>query len=162
MRASIDTELRARPDQGIGLVLQAGRTVGSCLAANVLTPIIDHIEGDLPEISLTADSLKTVFRRNRGLAKGGQTVDLDRTGENAGTLFVPGKGTIGISGENRLIVIERLVTAHNNGPAPMATADLTKGFGEQSLANIFNQPLWNKLKADFVRSPKSGQWEIAI
>lgn len=162
VRAAIDTELRARPDRGIGLVLQAGRVVGSCLAANVLTPIIDHIEGDLVEISLNTESLKTVFRRNRALAKGGLTVDFNRTGDNAGTLFVPGKGTIDISGENRLLVIGRLVDAHNNGPASMATADLIKGIEGQSLANIFNQPLWNKLKAGFLRSPKSGQWEIAI
>ena len=162
VRASIDTELRARQDQGIGLVLQAGRAVGSCLAANVLIPILDHIDGSTPEITLAADSLKAVFRRNRALARGGQTVQLERTGDHAGTLFVPGKGSIDISGENRLLVIERLVNAHNKGPAPMATADLVKGIEGQSLANIFKQPLWDKLKAGFVRSPKKRLWEIAI
>ena len=162
VRAAIDTELRARQDQGIGLVLQAGRTVGSCLAANVLTPILDHLEGSLPEISLTADSLKGIFRRNRALARGGQTVELVRTGDNAGTLFVPGKGSIDISGANRMLVIQRLVDAHNNGPAPMATADLISGIEGQSLANIFGQLLWKKLKASFIRSPAHRLWEIAI
>jgi hypothetical protein len=46
---------------------------------------------------------------------------------------------------------------------PMATEDLVKGIAEdQSLSNIFKQPLWNKLKADFLQSPGKGQWEIAI
>ena len=90
------------------------------------------------------------------------TVDLTRSGDRYGTLFVPSKGTIGIEGQNRLLVIERLVNAHNTGPAPMVTGDLVKGIEGQSLANIFGQPLWNKLKADFVRSPKPGRWEIAV
>lgn len=45
---------------------------------------------------------------------------------------------------------------------PMATEDLVKGVAEdQSMSNIFKQALWNKLKADFLRSPKKGLWEIA-
>lgn len=162
VRASVDTELRARQDQGIGLVLQAGKAAGPCLAANVLTPILDHIDGSTPEIALAADSMRGVFRRSRALARGGQTVQLERAGENAGTLFVPGKGSIDISGENRLLVIERLVNAHNGGPAPMVTADLVKGIEDQSLSNIFKQPLWNKLKADFLRTTGKGKWEIAV
>ena len=162
VRTAVDTELRARHDQGIGLVLQAGRAAGLCLAANVLTPILDHIEGGRTEISLTTESLMTVFRRNRALAKGGQTVELARLGDNAGTLFVPGKGTIDILGANRMIVIGRLVDAHNNGPTAIATADLIKGIEGQSLANILGPPLWSKLKADFIRSSGRGLWEIAI
>jgi hypothetical protein len=162
VRASVDGELRARSGLGIGLVLQAGNAAGACLAANVLTSLADHIESDKPEITLIMDRLKSVFRRDQSLARGGLTVQLEHTGENAGTLFVPGKGSIDIAGENRLLVIERLVDAHNNGPAPIVTADLIKGIEDQSLANIFGQALWKKLKADFVRSPKRKWWEIAI
>ena len=130
VRASVDTELRARPDQGIGLVLQAGNVAGACLAANVLTPVLDHIDDSATDILLAASSLRSVFRSNRALAQGGQTVHLERTGNNAGRLFVPGKGSIDIIGENRLRVIERLVRAHNGGPAPMATGDIVKGIAE--------------------------------
>jgi hypothetical protein len=56
-----------------------------------------------------------------------------------------------------------MVDAHNAGPMPMATEDLVRGIADdQSLSNIFKQPLWNKLKDDFLRSPGKGQWEIAI
>ncbi len=79
------------------------------------------------------------------------------------TLFVPGKGSIDIKGENRIGIIQRLVDAHNAGPMPVATEDLVRGIAEdQSLSNIFKQPLWDKLKADFLRSPGKGKWEIAI
>ncbi len=162
VRAAADTELRSRHNLGIGLVLQAGNTAGRCLAANVLTPLSDQIDITQPEITLVADRIKAVFRRDQSLARGGQTVQLERTGENAGTLFVPGKGSIDIAGENRLLVVGRLVDAHNNGPAPIVTADLIKGIEDQSLANIFGLALWKKLKADFVRSPKRKWWEIAI
>lgn len=163
VRSAVDTELRARHNLGIGLILQAGDAPGPCLAANVLTPLADQIDNDQSEIALVADNLRSVFRRHRILARGGQTVELTRVGENMATLFVPGSGTIDIKGENRIEVIQRLVDAHNAGPMPMATQDLINGFAEdQSLSNIFKQPLWNKLKADFLRSPGKGAWEIAI
>lgn len=163
VRSAVDTELRARHNLGIGLVLQAGRAPGPCLAANVLTPLVDQIDRDQPEIALIADRLRSVFRRHRILARGGQAVELMRSGENFATLIVPGPGSIDIRGENRIRVIQRLVDAHNAGPMPMATADLISGIAEdQSLANIFKQPLWKKLTAEFLRSPGKGQWEIAI
>lgn len=163
VRSSVDTELRARHNLGIGLVLQAGNAPGPCLAANVLTPLADQIDNEQSEIALTADKLRSVFRRHRILARGGQTVEIFRSGEEIATLVVPGKGSIDIKGENRISIIQRLVDAHNAGPMPMATKDLVKGVAEdQSMSNIFNQPLWDKLKADFIRSPGKGLWEIAI
>ncbi|OZA17004.1 MAG: hypothetical protein B7Y02_02705 [Rhodobacterales bacterium 17-64-5] len=163
-RSAVDTELRARHNLGIGLVLQAGNALGPCLAANVLTPLSDQIDSDQSEIALVADKLRSVFRRHRILARGGQAVELASTGENMATLFVPGKGSIDIRGENRIAIIQRLVDAHNNGPMPMTTGDLVRGIAEdQSLSNIFKQPLWDKLKASFLRSlGAKGPWEIAI
>jgi len=162
VRSAADTELRARHNLGIGLVLQASDAPGPCLAANVLTPLADQIDGDQHEITLVADKLRSVFRRHRILARGGLAVELTRAGDNMATLFVPGKGSIDINGEHRIEIIQRLVDAHNAGPMPMATEDLVKGVAEdQSMSNIFKQALWNKLKADFLRSPKKGLWEIA-
>lgn len=162
VRSSVDTALRARHNLGIGLVLQAGNAPGPCLAANIMTPLADQIDVNQAEIALVANRLRSVYRRHRLLARGGQTVELTRTGDNFATLFVPGKGSIDIKGENRIAVIQRLVDAHNAGPIPMATEDLVKGIAEdQSLSNIFKQPLWDKLKADFLRSPRKGAWEIA-
>lgn len=164
VRSAVDTELRARHNLGIGLVLQAGNASGPCLAANVLTPLADQIDDDQSEIALVADKLRSVFRRHRILARGGLTVGLTRSGDDIATLSVPGKGTIDIKGENRIKIIQRLVDAHNNGPMPMATKDIVKGIAEdQSLSNIFKQPLWDKLKANFLRSlGAKGPWEIAI
>lgn len=164
VRSAVDTELRARHNLGIGLVLQAGNAPGPCLAANVLTPLADQIASDQTEIALVADKLRSVFRRHRILARGGQAVELASSGENMATLLVPGKGSIDIRGENRIAIIQRLVDAHNNGPMPMTTGDLVRGIAEdQSLSNIFKQPLWDKLKASFLRSlGAKGPWEIAI
>ena len=163
VRSAVDTALRARHNLGIGLVLQAGSAPGPCLAANVMTPLADQIDVNQSEIALVADRLRSVYRRHRILARGGQTVELIRAGENFATLFVPGRGSIDIKGENRIEVIQRLVDAHNAGPMPMKTEDLVRGIAEdQSLSNIFKQPLWDKLKAGFLRSPQKGAWEIAV
>ncbi|MAU52265.1 MAG: hypothetical protein CMN17_07785 [Roseovarius sp.] len=162
VRTAVDTALRSRSHLGIGLVLQAGDAPGPCIGANVLTPLAEHIDGNGTEINLIADKLRAVLRRDRVLAQGGQSVRLETTGENSGTLFVPGKGSIDIIGNHRLLVIQRLVDAHNNGPAPIKTEDLVKGIEGQSLSNIFGAPLWKKLKAGFVRSVGKGKWEIAL
>ncbi|MFC5385428.1 hypothetical protein ACFPLB_05530 [Aquamicrobium segne] len=163
VRSAVDTELRARHNLGIGLVLHAGNALGHSIAANVLTPLADQIDTNKAEITLVADKLRSVFRRHRLLASGGMTVGLHRSGDEFATLVVPGRGTIDIKGKNRIDIIQRLVDAHNNGPMPMMTGDLVKGIAEgQSLSNIFKKPLWDKLKAEFLRSHSSkGPWEIA-
>lgn len=165
IRSAVDTELRARHNLGIGLVLQAGDTPGPCLAANVLVPFAEQIDRDQRDLTLVPDKLRSAFRRHRMLARGGQTVKLTRSGESLATLFVPGKGSIDIVGANRADILQRLVDAHNNGPMPMKTGDLIRGIADgQSLPNIFKKPLWNKLKKQFLRNPqgKSGSWEIAV
>lgn len=159
VRAAIDTELRAREKQGIGLVLQAGDAAGSCVAANVLARLVDHILPEATEFAVDLTSLAAAFCRNRSLAHGGAAVEFHKSGTGAGVLSVPGRGTIDIAGTNRVTVIERLVHAY---PTPMKTEDMIAGFGGQSAASIFGQPLWDKLKAGFLRSPRRGQWEIAV
>jgi hypothetical protein len=160
--AGIDTELRSRSDLGIGLVLNAGCRLSKCIAANVLVSLADYLAADGADLVIDAEGLRAAYRRHRGLANGGQTVELQQSGENAGTLFVPGIGSIEIRGENRLLVIGRLVDAHNSGVGPMKTEDMVAGIGDQSLSNIFNKPLWEKLKATFLRTTGKGKWEIAI
>ena len=162
IRAAADTHLRTRSHLGVGLVLQSGAAPGRCIAANVLTPLATQIADDRLEIALIADGLRAAFRRDRVLARGGETVELIRSTDNLATLYVPGRGSIDISGPNRILVISRLVDAHNTGPMPMKTEDLVKGIEDQSLANIFKQPTWDKLKANFLRSPGKGKWQIAI
>lgn len=163
--AETDTALRSRSNLGIGLVVNAGHRAGFSIAANVLVSLSDHLaepsveETESPAIDL--ESLRAAFRRHRNLAQGGETVELELTGEHAGILRVPGKGTIGIEGENRLRVVGRLVAAHKKAGGSMKTADMIAGIEDQSLSNIFGAELWKKLKSGFLRSPKKGLWQIA-
>ena len=111
--------------------------------------------------AVSALTLRAAYRNNRALAQGGQSVELVWDGGEVGELFVPSKGSIQILGHNRLVVIDRLVTAHRNGPMPVKTGDLRDGFGDQQLPNIFGKALWSRLNGQFVRSPGHGLWEIA-
>lgn len=140
-------------------MLQAGDLQGTSLAANVLAKLIDHIVPDAAEFAVDLTSLTMAFRRNRSLAQGGAAVEFHKSGDSVGVLSVPGRGTIEIVGAQRVTVIDRLVQAH---PIPMKSEDLTAGFGDQSIGNILGQPLWNKLKDGFLRSPNRGLWELAV
>jgi hypothetical protein len=159
--AECDHLLRGRGDLGIGLVLSAVKAPFRCLAANVLCPIPDHLESADQAATISPETLRTAYRNNRYLARGGQAVELIWDGGKTGELFVPGKGSIQIDGENRLTVIDRLVKAHKSGTKAVKTADLTKNFGDQALQNIFGRSLWDRLTAKFIRSPRHGHWEIA-
>lgn len=159
--AASDHLLRGRGDQGIGLVLSAVKAPFHCLAANVLSPLRDHLEAADQTATICLATLHTAYRNNRYLARGGQAVELVWDGGKTGELFVPGKGSIQITGENRLTVIDQLVKAHKSGAKAVKTADLTRDFEGQALRNIFGKLLWDRLNGRFIRSVGHGYWEIA-
>jgi hypothetical protein len=159
--AECDHLLRGRGAQGIGLVLTAVKAPFRCLAANVLSPLPDHLEAADDAATISPDTVRTAYRTNRYLARGGQMVELIWDGGTTGELFVPGQGSIQIDGENRLTVIDRLVRAYNGGTKRMKTIDLTKDIERQALRNIFGEDLWARLNGHFIRSPRHGYWEIA-
>ena len=160
-REAIDAQLSARKERGVGLVLQAGKAPGASLAGNVLTPLADHLSGTLPDITLDLGSLRKAYLLHHVQAEGGQAVEFQPIDETAGTLFVPGKGSIYIRGEHRVRLIEMLVRAHNAGQPAVSSEKLRKGISDQSLSNIFGNDLWKRLQDGFVRQPKRPYWEIA-
>lgn len=158
--AECDNTLRGRGNQGVGLVLSAVREPFRCLGANVLCAIPDVMTDADTGSTIGLELLRAAYRNKRHLARGGQSVELLWDEGEAGELFVPGVGSIQISGYNRLVVIDRLVTAYRNGPRALRTSELMKDFGDQSLQNLFGKD-WEKLNGRFIRSPKHGFWEIA-
>ena len=161
-RAEVDSQLRALKGGGVSIVLQAGRAFGDSLAGNILTRLSEHLTGELPNIDLDVESIQAAYVRSHFLAVGGEVVQLVPIGDATATLYVPQKGSIDIPGEQRVKVIQKLVDAHNAGQPLVSSDDLREGIEDQSLSNIFGQPLYKKLKADFIRSPKRPLWEIAI
>lgn len=159
--ADSDHLLRGRGDQGIGLVLSAVKVPFRCVAANVLSPLPHHLEAADQSTAISPDTLRTAYRNNRYLAHGGQSVEFIWEGGKTGELFLPGKGSIQIVGENRLTVIDRLIRAYKSGTRVVKTADLTGDFEKQALRNIFGEALWERLNGRFIRSAGHGYWEIA-
>lgn len=163
--AEVDTALRLRSNLGTGLALNAGRRVGLSIGANVLLSLADLLaapakEGDEGSV-FDLQQLRSGFLRHRNLAQGGDTVELVRTGDHVASLSIPKSGTIDIHGENRILVIERLVIAYKTKGRPLKTEDMMQGMRDQSLANMFGSELWAKLKENFLHSPKKGHWMIA-
>ncbi|MEM7530263.1 MAG: hypothetical protein AAF416_21860 [Pseudomonadota bacterium] len=161
--AASDVALRARGDQGLGIVLSAGRVGYRCLGANVVRPLADHLAGEAGEPLLEPETVRRAFQSDRHLARGGQSVELAWDGGETGELFVPGKGSIQIPGHERLIVLDRLVKAYKRGAPVMKKGALTAGtqMSDASLKNVFGADLWGRLEGRFVRSAGHGFWEIA-
>lgn len=159
--AAIGETFASRSNIGIGLVLCADRGPFRCLGANVLCSLVDHLAEPGHGGPVSAEKLRTIFKNNRVLARGGRAVELVWDGGERGELFVPGKGSIQIPGYNRLLVLDRLVKAHNSGPFPRAPRELCEGLSKQQLPNVFGKTLWEQLNGRFIRSLGHGAWGIA-
>ena len=71
--AASDTLLRSRGDQGLGLVLDAGRVAYRCVGANVLSKLVPHLTEGADGPALDVESMRMAFRSNRHLARGSPT-----------------------------------------------------------------------------------------
>lgn len=160
-RERTEAQLWANKGVGIGLVLQAGTAPGTCISGNVLTRAVDHMSGTFPEFRFNIDSLRDAYRHNVMLARGGEKVAFIPVNSTEGNLYVPGKTSIFISGQNRFQVINKLVEAHKSGRKTVTSQELRKDISDQSLSNIFGSDLWKRLQDGFVRQPKRPLWEIA-
>ncbi len=160
--ADTGRHLRERSDRGIGLVLNASAGPYKCLAANVLTPLADHLRHDGDGLRLVTDTIRAAYRNNRHLARGGQSVEFVWDGGETGELFIPGTGTIQIPGHNRLVVMDRLVNAYKSGSPAQKTGALNHDLGGVALSNIFGNRLWERINGVFVRSAGYGYWELAV
>ena len=160
--AETDLMMRARGDQGLGLVLHAGSISFRCIAANVLTPIAGHLDKITNQSGLTTASLRQAFRSNRHLARGGQSIELLWDGGETGELSIPGKATVQILGSKRLTVVDRLVKAYKRGMPAVKTSALNHDLNGIAIRNVFGAKLWARLEGVYIRSAGHGLWEIAF
>ena len=142
----VDGLLRARSDQGVGLVLSTGvEDQPSCIGANIVLSIADYLlDGDEPGL-LSIERLTDAYLRGRQMARGGTAVDLVKNGPHSAALHIPGKPPCCLIGGNKITIVERLVLAHRRGSPAVTSAELLTGMSVRSPSQAFGSSDWAQI-----------------
>ncbi len=156
---NLDALLRARSEQGVGIVLAASADGPLCLGCNVVAPICEHLSLNDDSELLSMESLSAAFVRNRQMARGGMAVELAKNGSHTATLYIPGKPPYTVTGANQINILERLVVAHQNGSPAVLTSDLIVGTSVRSPSQAFRD--WKEIVNVYIgQAGKRGSWQL--
>lgn len=158
---NLDMALRARCGTGVGVVLSASSAGAFCLGPNVIVPILSNLTLADPECIISRDGIELAHRSNKSLALGGSTPRVIRTGEQAGTLHVPGKPSLSLAGNEQIKIFERLVDSYNRGSPDTQVKTLMKDLGSDSPQQAFRPRMWVSIVNVYLGvGVKRGYWRL--
>lgn len=135
----VDLRLRGFGMPGVGLILSAGETPALCIGRNVVISLRDVLEAKPAAPALSEDAVRDLYRQRRGLALGGQNVELLDNPFGGKTLHLPDRLELVLNGDKQLLVVERLVQAFRAGTPVVQTCDLMAGTGSDSPSHAFGK-----------------------
>lgn len=158
---NLDMALRARHGAGVGVVLSASSAGALCLGPNVIVPILSNLSLADAECIISRDGIELAHRSNKSLALGGSTPRVIRTGEQAGTLHVPGKPSLSLAGNEQIKIFERLVDSYNRGSPDTQVKTLMKDLGSDSPQQAFRPRMWASIVNVYLGvGEKRGYWRL--
>lgn len=157
----LDVALRARHGAGAGIVLSASSARTRCLGPNVVVPLLSNLAPADAECVISRDGIELAHRSNRSLALGGATPRVTRSDAQLATLHVPGKDPVPLTGNDQIIIFERLVNAHNSGGQDMHVKDVMEGFTARSPQQAFRSQTWGSIYGSYIgKGAKRGYWRL--
>ena len=158
---NLDMALRARHGAGVGVVLSASSAGVLWLGPNVIVPILPNLSLADAECIISRDGIELAHRSNKSLALGGSTPQVIRTGEQAGTLHVPGKPSLSLAGNEQIKIFERLVDSYNRGSPDTQVKTLMKDLGSDSPQQAFRPRMWASIVNVYLGvGAKRGYWRL--
>lgn len=139
---NLDLALRARHGAGVGVVLSTSPKGIQCLGPNVVVPLLSNLAPPEADCVISPDAITTAHRGNKLLALGGSMPRVIRSDKQSGTLHVPGKPALFLSGNKQLTIFERLVDSYNRGSPDTQVKSLMKDLGSDSPQQAFRPKMW--------------------
>lgn len=159
----LDLALRARNTAGVGIILAASEEMPSHLGSNVVVPLLSHLASADEEILFARDGIELAYRNNLSLARGGVSPRVVRTGAQSGTLFIPGKEPLHLTGNDQLTIFERLVVAAGKGSPDIQVKALMEGFESRSPQQTFRKNTWDSIRDVYIgKGAKNGYWRLML
>jgi len=146
----LDHRLRAENSGRRGIVLDAGRSGLSFLAAHVVIPFGDYLAPADSGHALDIDALSAAFERGRQLAGAAAAVELIRHGSQTATLRIPGKDALSLMGPKQINIFDRLVKAYRRNAEGVPTAELMEGSSSRSPQNAFTPEKWKAIEGRYI------------
>jgi len=86
-----------------------------------------------------------------------------RTGAQSGTLFIPGKEPLHLTGNDQLTIFERLVVAAGKGSPDIQVKALMEGFESRSPQQTFRKNTWDSIRDVYIgKGAKNGYWRLML
>lgn len=159
----LDLILRARNTAGVGIVLAASEEMPSHLGPNVVVPLLSNLSSIDDEFVLARDGLELAFSNNLALARGGANPIVVRSGNQSGTLYVPGKDPLHLAGNEQLTIFERLVDENKKGSLDVQVKVLMDGFGSRNPQQAFRPKTWESILNVYIsKGAKRGYWRLVV
>lgn len=156
----LDQMMRARNVTSVGIVLSAADDGPGYLGPNLVIPVLSCISPGNSDFLVSTDGLELSYRTNRPLALGGATLQLIRAGTQSATLHIPGKAPLVVSGYKQLLIIERLVTAHNSGQSEMRTGEIIADTGVLSPPDAWPSTVRKSVAGIYIENSRRGHWRL--
>lgn len=136
----VDATLRQQPRSVPGIVLTTSPDPMPFAGVNVVIPIESVLGAGEDRPTIDHEILAVVYRSEEHTARGGARVGIRVSPDrNSGTLTIPGKPAWPITGHMKIVVLERLVKAHHEGPGHLITSVLLDDAGCDSLDGLFGK-----------------------
>jgi hypothetical protein len=159
----LDLALRARNMAGVGIILAASEDMPSHLGPNVVVPLLSHLASADDEALFSRDGVELAYRNGLSLARGGVSPRVVRTGAQSGTLFIPGKEPLHLTGHDQLTIFERLVVAAVKGSPDLQVQALMEGFEARSPQQSFRKATWDSIRDVYIgKGTKNGYWRLVL
>lgn len=135
--ARIDTALRLRPRPVAGIVLTTSSKPFPFAGTNVVIPVEAVLSSGTANMAIDPERLQIEYRNGRVAANGGSAIHLQIGDDGySAVLYVPGKAPWSVTSKAKVLVLQRLVDAHQTG-THMSTKHLMADTGYLSPANLF-------------------------
>ncbi|NJO55771.1 MAG: hypothetical protein HC834_04760 [Rhodospirillales bacterium] len=159
----LDLTLRARSTAGVGIILAASEEMPTHLGPNVVVPLLSHLASPDEEFLFARDGLELAYRNSLSLARGGASPRVVRTANQSGTLYIPGKEPLYLSGNDQLTIFERLVVAAEKSSPDVHVKVLMDGFESRSPQQAFRKDTWNSIRDVYISmGAKKGFWRLVL
>ena len=143
------------------LVFCAGEKQFDRIGANVVLPLADFLEGTGELVELRCSDICAAYTRVLKFSDSQWLVKLECNDDASAELFIPNKQPLQLTGRVKVSVFRKLVEAHDRCRGPQKVASLLANCDSSSMNDVFKKD-WSHLKAEYLRSPKTGYWELAV
>jgi hypothetical protein len=152
-----DRLIRSETNRSRGIVFVPQEVRFPYLGCHVVVSLKDHIEPETGQIDVEA--VRVGYEASIDSAARGATVHFRKQGDDAAQIIVPGQDPWIITGPKKVLLFERLYSAHRDREPGVKLAVLKDYAGFSQLPQLFGAD-WANVNNRYLYSPRRSYWAL--